>query len=96
MPYRPRTLKLTPRPADTRPSSSARGYDHRWRRTRAMKLAQDPLCAECGEPATEVDHVVALTKGGTHDADNLRSLCKPCHTRKTNAVDGGLGRPPMG
>lgn len=67
-----------------------------WRRTRALKLAEQPLCEDCHEKgmttaATEVDHVVALSAGGAHDLDNLRSLCKPCHSRKTVLIDGGLG-----
>jgi protein gp37/5-methylcytosine-specific restriction endonuclease McrA len=96
MPSRPSTLRLpcSPQcPADPRPSPSRRGYGRDWQRVRAAKLAADPWCEDCGEPATEVDHVLALSAGGTHDADNLRSLCHACHTRKTNAVDGGLGRP---
>lgn len=43
--------------------------------------------------ATEVDHVTAIEAGGSNDTENLRSLCKPCHSRKTVATDGGLGQP---
>lgn len=83
---------------DSRPSPSRRGYGSIWQRTRLLKLAADPLCESCLEaglevPAAEVDHVLAISRGGTHDPDNLRSLCKPCHSRKTCATDGGLGRP---
>ena len=31
----------------------------------------------------EVDHVVPLIDGGTHDLRNLQTLCTPCHKRKT-------------
>lgn len=31
----------------------------------------------------ELDHVVPLIDGGSHDDDNLQTLCTPCHTRKT-------------
>ncbi len=63
---------------------------------RRLKLAACPLCEDCDErglttAATEVDHKIALNAGGSHDLDNLRSLCKPCHSRKTVLVDGGLG-----
>jgi 5-methylcytosine-specific restriction protein A len=44
-------------------------------------------------PATEVDHKDGLGPNGPrgHDLDNLRSLCKSCHSRKTVRCDGGLG-----
>ncbi|QEG26520.1 HNH endonuclease [Gemmata obscuriglobus] len=82
-----------------RPSAAKRGYDGRWNRTRAVKLARNPLCEDCDERgltcgATEVDHIDGLGPLGPkgHDLDNLRSLCKPCHSRKTVREDGGLGR----
>jgi 5-methylcytosine-specific restriction endonuclease McrA len=31
----------------------------------------------------ELDHVVPLIDGGTHEAANLQTLCTPCHKRKT-------------
>jgi 5-methylcytosine-specific restriction protein A len=98
MPKRVPTLK-TPKirhPDCARLSPCKRGYDRDWRRVRLWHLSQHPLCADCEgrgltTAATEVDHVLALERGGTHDADNLMSLCKPCHSRKTVRVDGGLG-----
>lgn len=36
-------------------------------------------------PASEVDHVVPKFEHGTDDDDNLQSICKPCHTDKTQA-----------
>lgn len=68
-----------------------------WQRVRLTKLATCPSCEDCKAnglevAATEVDHVLALEAGGTHDHDNLRALCKPCHSRKTVRTDGGLGR----
>lgn len=43
-------------------------------------------CAYCrtdGVPLTQ-DHVVPLTKGGTHCAANVVPACCPCNTRKNN------------
>jgi len=34
-------------------------------------------------PATIVDHIRPMSMGGTHDWDNLQSLCYSCHTIKT-------------
>jgi 5-methylcytosine-specific restriction endonuclease McrA len=31
----------------------------------------------------ELDHIVPLIDGGSHDMANLQTLCTPCHKRKT-------------
>ena len=31
----------------------------------------------------ELDHIVPLVDGGSHDLDNLQTLCTPCHKAKT-------------
>ena len=36
-----------------------------------------------GKSFWELDHIVPLIDGGTHDDDNLQTLCTPCHTAKT-------------
>jgi len=71
-----------------------------WQRLRRAKLSETPLCETCTLRgcliiASHVDHVVSIASGG--DAfptmDGLRSLCPPCHSIKTNALDraGGKG-----
>jgi 5-methylcytosine-specific restriction protein A len=57
-------------------------YGQAWRRIRLDVLAEQPLC-RCGAPATEVDHIKPLRRGGTHDRTNLRAMCKRCHSSKT-------------
>ena len=42
--------------------------------------------------AEEVDHITPLEIGGTDAADNLRSLCKPCHVDVTNRQRGAMVR----
>ena len=65
----------------------------RWQNLRKLVLHRDPVCTECNQqPSTDVDHRIALAKGGTHSEDNLRGLCGPCHARKTALEDGGFGR----
>src|SRR5690349_15155628 len=67
----------------------------RWKRLRKQKLREQPLCEECFEqtprkfiPATDVDHVKAITDGGeVWDLANLRSLCHACHSRKTRYIE---------
>ena len=75
---------------DKRQSAAKRGYDRRWQKVRKIKLITDPLCEHCGAVATEVDHITPLKRGGDNSMDNLQSLCKPCHSRKTIAEDGGF------
>jgi 5-methylcytosine-specific restriction enzyme A len=87
---------------DARVSPSQRGYDAAWKRVRRKFLRANPLCVACLSksppllvPATEADHVVALSKGGRRlDTANLQALCKACHARKTVEHDGGFGREP--
>lgn len=71
-----------------RGTPTSRGYDSNWRKIRKQFMATNPLCMDCQaydrlQPATEVHHVVGLQDGGTHDENNLRSLCKTCHSRLT-------------
>ena len=61
-----------------------------WRdKVRPAKLLQDPCCEKCLKKerlveATEVDHIKPLEQGGApFDFDNLQSLCKPCHVKKS-------------
>lgn len=67
-------------------------YGYAWRKIRAAYVAEHPLCEDCEAegrltPVQEVHHILPLSRGGTHDASNLRSLCKPCHSRQS-AKDG--------
>ena len=62
-----------------------------WRRIRKWVLDREPLCRHCRQkgrtnPATEVDHIDG--DSFNNDRGNLAPLCKPCHTRKTNAENG--------
>lgn len=72
--------------------------DHRQQRTRGRRwmalkeyvLMEQPVCAVCNrKPATEVDHIVPISKGGSDERDNLQGLCYGCHEEKTR-VDLGI------
>ena len=55
-----------------------------WRVLRQHVLSSNPVCVMCGRLANEVDHIVPISMGGVPDSlDNLQSLCKPCHSKKT-------------
>lgn len=77
-------------------SSDRRGYDARWRSRRREHLEREPWCRfhlAQGQrvPATEVDHILPRRAGGSDDHDNLRSLCKSCHSRRTAIDSSGWG-----
>jgi len=36
-----------------------------------------------GDYRTEVDHIIPRQDGGDNSRENLQSLCKSCHSRKT-------------
>ena len=69
----------------------------RWQKVRSLKLAEQPLCQDCKELgeltiANTVDHVHPISDGGPAfpGLDGLRSLCPPCHSRKTaRGVEAG-------
>jgi 5-methylcytosine-specific restriction endonuclease McrA len=54
--------------------------------------AADGKCANCGRKIPvgeewdlfEIDHSIALSRGGTNDAGNLQVLCQICHGAKTS------------
>ena len=57
---------------------------------RAAQLAKDPWCADCMKEgahtlAKEADHIIPHDGDVAlfFDEDNLQSLCKPHHSRKT-------------
>lgn len=63
-----------------------------------MYLASNPLCAVCLKEsivrsATDVDHIMPKSQGGTDDWDNLQALCKSHHSEKTAREDGRWGTP---
>lgn len=66
-----------------------RGYGNHWNKLRVIVLERDNhLCRECllcGKytTATDVDHIIPKSKGGTDDISNLQSLCHECHKKKT-------------
>lgn len=70
-------------------------YGGEWRKIRDAYLERHPQCemkALCvGARATEVDHIVPLSRGGTHEPRNLQAACKRCHSHKT-AHENKLGQ----
>jgi 5-methylcytosine-specific restriction protein A len=79
------------RSVENRGNSTERGYGADWQRLRRVKLGQDPLCEDCLEndrttAAEEVHHIEKVVDEPALrlEMDNLMSLCKGCHSRRTS------------
>ena len=64
----------------------------RWQKLRLIKLSNNPLCEVCERvgritEAEEVDHILPRIERPdlTFVYSNLQSVCKDCHTEKSNA-----------
>jgi 5-methylcytosine-specific restriction protein A len=72
-----------------RGTAASRGYDARCQRVRIQALKRDKyLCLHCltagrVTSAVDVDHIIPLPTGPRLDLNNLQSLCRPCHRKKT-------------
>lgn len=77
-------------------NSNRAGYTYKWQQARKIYLMMHPLCVKCGEPATDVDHIIPH-KGNMAlfwNRENWQPLCHRCHSIKTATEDGGWGRTP--
>jgi len=63
-------------------------YPKRWESIRRRILHRDRficgLCDDRTRPADTVDHIIPISKGGTHDDWNLRAAHAKCNYRKHN------------
>jgi 5-methylcytosine-specific restriction endonuclease McrA len=66
-------------------------YGSRWRQVRLTVLQRDGWQCQirgprCTGRASDVDHIIDWHIGGAlYDLENLRSVCRTCHNRKTHA-----------
>ena len=42
------------------------------------------------DDAPEMDHIIPLSRGGSHTIDNVRCLCRSCNSRKGNKLDNEI------
>ena len=65
----------------------------RWRAVRCEVLERDNrICQGCGAQLgfAEVDHIKPVSQGGAEfDPDNLQTLCRRCHIRKSTTERPG-------
>ena len=70
---------------------------HQWDKVRQRIFKRDcGLCQVCNlagriKVGTEIDHIVAVTNGGTDEECNLQVICSECHLAKN---DKDLGHKP--
>lgn len=63
-----------------------------WSNIRLLVLERDDWqCQYCGETASAVDHIIARSRGGRNEMDNLVATCKPCNSRKGNRTPEEAG-----
>jgi len=76
--------KRKPWANSTRRSKTRSGWSQQ-RRARHVLLIHSGKCGVCGlHGATQVDHIVPLSEGGSDDLDNLQPIhAIPCHRDKT-------------
>lgn len=70
---------------------TASTYGADWRRQRQKALARaGHRCEQCSSARDiQVDHVVPVSHGGSHQLTNLQVLCGGCHRKKTATEGGG-------
>ena len=82
-------------------SRQSRGYGRAWEITRERILRRDGYLCQCRHckaekrttPASEVDHIVPRSRGGSDEDSNLQAIGKACHARKTIEDAGSTYRP---
>lgn len=79
-------------------TTAQRGYGGKWQRARLAYLFKHPCCVHCLardviEEATVVDHITPHRGDMVSfwDSSQWQALCKPCHSVKTAAEEGGIG-----
>lgn len=58
-------------------------YPENWNELKNQILKRDGYrCGNCGSMTDlHVHHIVPLSKGGTNQLSNLRTICKECHKK---------------
>lgn len=58
------------------------GAPHKQRKAALQR--DNHQCVKCGNTQhLEVDHILNVARGGTHDLNNLQTLCADCHREKS-------------
>src|SRR5262245_6243637 len=86
--YCPEHRKAERRRYDERRPNFRERYGKDWEKIRRQVLLEEPTCRLCWErekrttASSEVDQIKTLSKRETHDRENLRGVCEPCHQER--------------
>lgn len=50
-----------------------------WKTSEHVRKREKGKCFYCGAPATEVHHIIPLSRGGTNSNLNMVLVCHRCH-----------------
>ena len=50
-----------------------------WKQSDKIRKREQGKCFFCGAPATEVHHIIPLSRGGTNSPLNMVLVCHRCH-----------------
>lgn len=69
-----------------RPYDAHKRYGRAWQKVRDSYVKEHPFCELCFKnhmlvPVEQVHHIKPIAEGGTHERNNLISLCKSCHSK---------------
>ena len=78
--------KIKNRKRDRR-TSQEKYYGKQWVKISKMFLRKNPICENCGGLSQVVHHIVERSMGGSDRDDNLKALCRSCHS-KLHSVNG--------
>ena len=100
MPFIPRKQKrrayIAPKKKFQRKVSNSKFYAKpRWRKTRKVYINKNPFCQIClwQNKVSEVkvlDHIIPMSKGGSHTYSNVQTLCRECNGIKGDKIPIGI------
>lgn len=99
--FKPPWVNRKPKRDAVRRDQTAGRYQTKgWKQARLERLMIDNWqCQQCRRVVSgrqaHVDHIVPKAAGGSDFMENLRTLCRNCHSRKTVMEDQGGGFGPM-
>lgn len=71
------------------PAYARKGFSEKFRRN----FLQDKECAICSSIENlEIDHIIPVCDGGSHDQNNLQVLCRSCNRKKSSKSGEFYGR----
>lgn len=44
-------------------------------------------CCRCGSNDLTIDHIIPVSKGGTNEDKNLRTMCRICNSKKGTKIE---------